>query len=270
MTKSDLAAYFTDMAEPLLAHLQGRPCSLLRAPDGVSGETFLQRHPPPGVRAFTPVWDEASGGEYFTIDSVEGLVAAAQLDAVELHPWNCAPFRPGEPGRLVIDLDPAPGVTFAHVVAAAHEVRERLADVRLVAFCKTTGGKGLHVTAPILAGELGWDEAIGFARKFCRLMAADAPARYLIAASKSGRAGRIFLDYLRNARAATAVAPWSPRARPGATVATPLAWSEAAASLDPATLTIWTAPRRAAADPWSGYTEAARPLAAAIAAMGGL
>jgi bifunctional non-homologous end joining protein LigD len=269
-TKIELVEYYAAVGSWMLEHIKGRPCSVIRTPDGVEGEQFFQRHSGKGVSAL--IDDVSVSGDrqpYLVFNTVESIVAAGQWGATELHPWNCRAGEPEVPGRLVFDLDPAPDVPFEVVIEGAREIRDRLEALGLAPFCKTTGGKGLHVVTPLKGKKVDWDAAKAFAREVCARMAADSPDQYLISMAKKDRGGRIFLDYLRNDRMSTAVAPLSPRARPGAPVSWPVAWTQVRKGLDPSRFNIRTAPGLLKdLDAWDAYAESERDLAAAIRKLG--
>ncbi|ATR22429.1 ATP-dependent DNA ligase [Roseomonas mucosa] len=261
VTKQDLARYLERVAPRLLPAIAGRPLTLLRAPERIGGERFVQRH---AARGLSPlVGTVRLRGEekpLIQVDTPEALVALAQSGVLEIHPWGARGARLAQPDRMVLDLDPAEDLSFDSVVAAALALRERVLALGLAPFCKTTGGKGLHLVVPLAPGAR-WDRLHAVAAAICEDLAREAPQRFTTQSALAGRDGRIFLDFQRNARGASAVAPWSPRARPGAPMAMPLDWAEVTEGLDPRRFTIATAPARLETpDPWAGMEEAARPL----------
>ena len=256
ITKRALATYLVTVADRLLPETAGRPLTLLRCPQGPERKCFVQRHPgegaPPELRTVEIAEDDGKA-TYVTADDPPALVALAQIGVLELHPWPARAEDPEHPDRLILDLDPGEGVGFPAVVEAALRLRDLLADLGLESFPRTTGGRGLHVVVPLLP-EHGWDAHLAAARALAERLAATSPERYTTAMPKVERRGRIFVDYLRNGRGASAIASCSPRARTGAPVATPLAWEELTSGLNPSAFTLLSLPERLAArpDPWAG------------------
>jgi bifunctional non-homologous end joining protein LigD len=205
-------------------HLVGRPISLLRCPEGAEGQCFFQKHARAGIPAEYLHLVSEKGDKIISVDDLDGVIALVQGGVLEIHTRGTTIDNRERADRLVFDLDPGPGTGWKDVVAAARDVRGRLAALKLKSFLKTSGGKGLHVVLPIRPTP--WDEAKTFTQIVAASMAADAPERYLATADKSRRTKRIFIDYLRNSREATAVAPYSTRARAGAPVSVPIDWSE--------------------------------------------
>lgn len=256
VTKRELAEYYVAVAERILPHVADRPLTLVRCPAGTRKTCFFQKHAWAGLSDFIARRSLGEGGEdVLAVHDVQGVVALAQAGVLEIHPWGARLGSADRPDRVIFDFDPGEGVAWSALVAAAREMRERLDGRGLRSFVKTTGGKGLHVVVP-LAPQAGWDEAKAFAKALSDAMVADAPDRYTTTAVKSERGGKIFIDYLRNTRGATAVAPYSTRARPGAPVSVPLAWDELSDDAASNRFTVETLQGRLArlkADPWDGF-----------------
>jgi bifunctional non-homologous end joining protein LigD len=261
-----LAEYYTQVWDWIEPHIAGRVLSLVRCPDGAAGQCFFQKHVSAGIdgKYLKQVADD--GDKSIVVDSVEGLVSLAQAGVLEIHVRGSSIDRLEDADRLVFDLDPGPGVDWKDVIAAAREVRRRLADLKLESFVKTTGGKGLHVVLPIKPAP--WDEAKDFCRRFAEQMSSDHPDRFTATIKKVARKDRIFIDYLRNSREATAIAPYSTRARPGATVSVPLTWEELGAQKVSNAFTVENLPKRLARlrrDPWEKIAKLKQALPAASA-----
>jgi bifunctional non-homologous end joining protein LigD len=266
VTKEGLASYYAQVWRFMAPHVERRPLALLRCPGGTAAQCFFQKHAWKGVSreilTATDPLDEDGDNSLLAVDSLDGLIGLVQGAALEIHGWQARLDALEKPDQMVIDLDPGEGVAWSAVLDAAREVRARLEDAKLNAFVKATGGKGLHVVAP-LQPKAGWDAVKNFARDLAAAMEADAPKRFIAKATKAERKGRIFVDYLRNGRGATAIVPYSTRARAGATVAMPLGWDELEPSLGPGHFTVANAAARLdnlAADPWADFRQAERPL----------
>jgi bifunctional non-homologous end joining protein LigD len=258
LSKRGLAEYYAAVADLILPHLAGRPLSLVRCPQGLAGDCFFQKHIeasfPASVRRVEVTEKDGEAKAYAVVESREGLLALVQMGVLEIHTWGSRRDRLERPDVLVFDLDPDEGLPWSRVVEAARAVRGLLAELGLDSFVKTTGGKGLHVVVPI-ERRSEWEEVREFTRGVAETLVAADPERFVANMSKARRKGRVFVDYLRNARGATFIAPWSSRARPGATVAVPVAW-DALARVRPGRFTVADVPRllaRRKADPWAGW-----------------
>jgi bifunctional non-homologous end joining protein LigD len=269
LTKGQLLAYLAVVAEHMLPHVANRPLTIVRCPDGRKKPCFFQKHilagSPPPIHPLPMKEVDGEVVSYMTVDDMPGLVALAQLGTLEIHTWGSHADQIEKPDLMVFDLDPGDDVTWDETALAAFQLRRRLDDLGFVSFVKTTGGKGLHVASPIKRGP-SWDEFKEFTKLVVEAMERDAPDRFVTIMTKSRRRGKIFLDYLRNGRNATFIAPYSPRARDNATVATPITWEELAEGVDPKQFTTATVPRRLAQlseDPWADLAKSARAITAA-------
>ncbi|GAB4072588.1 DNA ligase D [Ancylobacter sonchi] len=263
ITKHDLAEYCATIWPRIAPFVVARPLALLRCPDGIAQACFFQKHSWRGMNKALKVRRDTEGSEMLAIDDLDGLIALVQAGSLEIHPWGSTLADIEEPDTLVFDLDPGEGVNWHAMVAGARNVKSRLESEGLPAFVKTSGGKGLHVVVP-LRPHAGWDDAKAFAKGIAEAMAADDAKRFIAAATKARRKGRIFVDYLRNGRGATAITAYGTRARPGAAVSMPVAWDELDSLTGAADFTLANAPARVSAqkrDPWEDFRHAAVPLA---------
>lgn len=256
ITKQELAEFYAHIAEWLLPHLVNRPLTLVRCPGGAQKKCFVQRHSWAGMNPAihrTVVPDASGEMELLTVSDIQGVIALVQSGALEMHVWGATLKDLEHPDRLIFDFDPGEGVEWLQVIEGAFAVRERLKAQGLESFVKTTGGKGLHVVAP-LKPQASWSDALAFTRSMAEAMMKDEPDRYTTTSVKDERTGKIFIDYLRNNREASAIAPYSTRSRPGAPVATPVLWEELSADLKPNGFTVKNLPQRLTKlkrDPWA-------------------
>lgn len=262
-TKAQVVDYYARIGEWMLPHLAGRALTLVRCPNGVDGQRFFEKRCPPHHPDWIPAVGELRSCE---VRELAALVWLANLAALELHTLQARADRPERPTAMVLDLDPGPPAGILDCCRVALELRALLEELGLESFVKATGGKGLHVVLPIRP-RYGWEEIKGFTRAIAQLMVERRPGAYTAILAKKARRGRIFVDYLRNQRGATAVAAYSARARANAPVAAPLSWQEVEAGIRSDAFTIATLPQRLAAlkrDPWQGIDEARQSLPSSL------
>jgi len=266
-TKLDLARYYEAVADTMLPYVAKRPISLVRCPEGIDGERFFQRHAMKGMSKTikeVPIPGGETKKPYLYIDGEDGLFGLVQISALEIHDWGVSLKHLDKPDRLVFDLDPDEDLDVAVLKAAAREVRDFLADLGLKSFLKATGGKGLHVVAP-LTPKAGWDEVKEFAKAVADALVDVRPDRYTANPLKRTRVDKIFVDYLRNQRGSSAICNYSTRAKQGAPVATPLRWDELTSLDGGAPYTVKTLPARLArlkSDPWDGFFKTRQSITA--------
>jgi bifunctional non-homologous end joining protein LigD len=269
-TKGELIAYLAVVADWMLPHVANRPLTIVRCPEGRAKQCFFQKKvlpgSPPAIKPVKITEEDGTVVDYMKITDMPGLVALAQLGTLEIHTWGARADNPEKPDLAVFDLDPDEGLGWDKVALAAFDMRRRLHELGLTSFVKTTGGKGLHVVLP-LERRLDWDDFKEFTKLVAEKAERDEPSLYTTNMAKRARKGKIFLDYLRNERNATFIAPYSPRAREGAPVAVPITWEELAEGVDPATFTLKTVPKRLAQldeDPWQDMTSIKQSITAAV------
>jgi bifunctional non-homologous end joining protein LigD len=273
LTKLDLARYYESVAEWMLPHLKSRPVALVRAPTGVDGELFFQKHADvrtmPGVKQLEGLWE--GHDPLLEIPTAKALVAAAQMNVVEIHTWNSVHQKIDKPDRMILDLDPGEGVKWPQLREAAGLTHTLLQELGLESWLKTSGGKGLHVVVP-LAPRLDYDTVKSFSQAVVQHLAKALPQRFVAKSGAANRVGKIFVDYLRNGFNATTAAAFSARARPGLGVSMPVTWDELPELTGGAQWTIATARDRLSllrADPWAGYWTSRQTLTKAMKTLAG-
>ncbi len=269
ITKLQLAQYYAAIAKWALPQLTGRALSMVRCPEGIDGQHFYQKHDMPGfsdVLGRIEIRDKSEIGTYLFIENLAGLIGVVQMGVLEIHPWGSTIDRLEQPDRITFDFDPDIGLPWERVTAAAIEMREALIGIGLQSFVKTTGGKGLHVVVPVTP-KLEWDAIKQFAKWVAERFATAYPDRFTTNMAKRARTGRIFVDYLRNGRGATAIGAYSARARAGAPVATPLFWNEVEQGVKPDAFTVQTVPQRLKtlkSDPWAEMPKLRQSISARV------
>lgn len=275
ITKLQVATYYAEVVEWILPHIADRPLTLLRCPEGQGGASFYQKHASPGVSPAIiqiPIKEANKTDIYLAVNNLDGLLSLIQMGVLEIHPWGATKEDLEHPDRMIFDFDPDPVVEWPKIVVAAQQLRQRLQALGLESFVKTTGGKGLHVVVP-LSRRNDWAEIKAFSKSVANVVVADAPDDFTATMSKAARSGKIFIDYLRNTRGATAVAPYSTRARAGAPVAMPLAWNELTAETKPGDYNINTVNKRLRAlknDPWEDLMSIRQSITATMRRKVGL
>jgi bifunctional non-homologous end joining protein LigD len=255
ITKQGLADFYIDIADWIVPHIAGRPLSLLRCPSGTAAKCFFAKHPWHGLDASVRRVDTGDKEPTIAVDDLTGLLSLVQASVVEIHPWGSTIDHLEKPDHLIFDLDPGENVRWEVVIEAAHDVHDRLAALSLQSFVKTSGGKGLHIVAPIQP-EAGWEEVKTFTKTVADTMAKERPDRYVATVAKRARRARIFVDYLRNDRGATAIAAYSTRTLLRASVSTPLSWNELSPGLRSDHFTVGNLLHRLSClkrDPWQGF-----------------
>ena len=269
ITKRELAVYFEQIADWILPHVAARPLTLVRCPEGHNKQCFYQRHVTDSSSEWirpVPIQEKGKLVNYVAVDDLKGLIALVQMGVLELHTWGCTIDQMDRPDRLIFDLDPDPEISWEALKQAAQSLGAYLSDLGLSSFVKTTGSTGLHVVVPLVP-KIDWDTAKEFSRQIAQHMVRQAPDRYTATMSKAKRRGKIYIDYLRNAKTATAVAAYSTRARVGAPVSVPLRWDELGADIRGNYFNLRNTPERLSLigkDPWHDYEKSRRPITAAL------
>jgi bifunctional non-homologous end joining protein LigD len=270
ITKKDLADYYREVWDHMAPHVIRRPMALVRCPSGVGTQCFFQKHAAAGLidERIRRIKDQ-EGEELIYIDDLDGMLQMVQAGTLEVHVWGSTVDDIESANRMVFDFDPGDGVSWPDMMHAVRELRERLQALKLESFLKTTGGKGLHVVVPFAGAD--WDTTKAFTHAMVQMMEADDPKRYVTKMTKSLRKGKIFLDYLRNGRGATAIVAYSTRSRPGATVSMPIGWEELNGRMAPNKFTVMNAAQRLARvkkDPWADIERVGKKQKLPAAAFG--